>query len=381
MNDGGFVIAGNTSSYDGDVIGRYDTISNVGWVIKIDSIGNLQWQKLLSGSAESIIQTLDGGFLISGSVTPNDSNAYLSYIDYYWMIKLDSNHNFQWHSCDGSNNGGYCNSAIQTSDGRFAFLGSAYYNVGDVSGAHGGADVWLVKLSDINIVKRKQREICSLCNGSVTINASGGPPAYSYIWNTGATTDTISNLCHGIFTVTVTDATGQIGFCSETIINDTVTVYGTQIPASCWSCPNGSATLHPSGGSGVYYYSWQGFPDTTATLSGLPHGFVYGCVTDSMGCIACDSIDVQSPVGINEINNADSSIRIFPNPTSAKINFQIPKQFGRPNLMQIYTSIGELVSSITNSSELDLTTLKEGIYFIVVTNDRGEKLKAIVVKV
>lgn len=380
-SDGGFVIAGNSESYDGDVIGRFDTVSNVGWIIKIDSVGNLEWQKLLSGSAESIIQTQDGGFLISGSLTPNDSNAYLSYIDYFWMVKLDSNHNFQWHSCDGNKNGGYCNSAIQTFDGKYAFLGTVYNNGGDVSGAHGGADIWLVKFSEINIIKNKLREICSLCNGSVNVSVNGGTPPYSYLWNTGATTDSITNLCHGTYTLTITDALGQIGFCSEMIINDTVKVYGTQTPASCWLCPNGSATLYPLGGSGVFHYSWQGFPDTTATLLGLPNGWVYGCVTDSLGCVDCDSIEVQSPVGVNEVNKVDKYLHIFPNPTSAKLILQIPEHFGKPNLAQVYSLIGELIISVEKSSELDLTILKEGIYFIVVTNDKGEKLKAIAMKV
>jgi hypothetical protein len=379
--DGGFVIAGNTESYDGDVIGRYDTTSNVGWVIKIDSIGNLQWQKFLSGNAESVIQTQDGGFLISGSLTPNDSNAYLSNTAYYWIIKLDSNHNFQWHSCDETMNGGYCVSAIQTFDSKYAFLGFVYSNGGDVSGAHGGEDIWLVKLSELNIVKSKNQEVCSLCNGALTVNISGGTAPYTYLWNTGATTDSISNLCHGTYNVIVTDAVGHSGFCSDIIINDTVRVYGTQTPATCWFCPNGSATLHPTGGSEVYHYSWQGFPDTTVTLSGLPHGWVYGCVTDSLGCVACDSIDVQSPVGIDEINDANSAIQIFPNPTTGKINIQTSKEFGLVNSVQIYSSIGELMMTIENSVVLNLAAFKGGIYFIVATNIRGEKLKVIVVKV
>lgn len=380
-SDGGYIMAGQTSSNDGDVTG-YLAQYGEGWVVKIDSIGNIQWQKCFGGTASTAVQTLDGGFLISGTVAPNDSDATLfPWIENYWLVKIDSAGNFQWHSCDGPKNGGYCNSAVQTTDGRFAFLGTVYNNGGDVSGAHGGQDVWLVKLSNINIEKSKQREICSQCNGSVMIKASGGTPTYSYLWNSGATTDTISNLCHGTFAVTVTDASGQTGFCSEVIFNDTVTVYGNQLPASCWSCPDGSATLHPSGGSGVYHYSWLGFPDTTATLSGLPHGFVYGCVTDSMGCIACDSIDVLSPVGIEEIYSPTNLIKIFPNPTSGEINLKISKQFGQPNIVNIYSSMGELIVTVENSSIIDLANCKAGIYLVLVTNGRGEILRTIVLKV
>ena len=139
--------------------------------------------------------------------------------------------------------------------------------------------------------------------------------------------------------------------------------------------------MHPSGGSGVYHYSWLGFPDTTATLSGLPHGFVYGCVTDSMGCIACDSIDVLSPVGIEEIYSPTNLIKIFPNPTSGEINLKISKQFGQPNIVNIYSSMGELIVTVENSSIIDLANCKAGIYLVLVTNGRGEILRTIVLKV
>ena len=379
-SDGGFIIAGQTSSNDGDVIG-YNAQFEEGWIIKIDSIGNLQWQKCLGGQASTAVQTSDGGFLIAGNVAPNDSDQTLyPNIEYFWLVKLDSAHNFQWHSCDGYKNGGYCNTAIQTYDGKYAFLGNVYNNGGDVTGAHGGKDIWLVKLSDLNIIKSKQREICSLCNGFITINATGGTPPYSFLWSTGETTDSISNLCHGTYSVTVTDAMGLIGACSENIMNDTVRVYGTQTPASCWSCPDGTATLHPTGGSGLYHYSWQGFSDTTATLTGLPNGSVYGCVTDSFGCAACYSIEVMSPVGLDEISDKRNFIYISPNPTSDKIYIESSEEFGQINSVQVYNSIGELVIFVENSITIDFASMKSGIYFIIATNMKGHKLKAIAMK-
>jgi hypothetical protein len=380
-NDGGYIIAGQTSSDDGDVKGYLAKYSE-GWIIKIDSVGNLQWQKCLGGNASTAIQTLDGGFLIGGNLAANDSDAILfPNIEYYWMIKLDNNHNFQWHTCDGNKNGGYSNAAIQTFDGKYVVLGRVNKNFGDVNGAHGGQDVWLVKFSDLNFIKSYEREICSQCNGNASIKVTGGTPPYSYKWSNGNTTNKITNLCHSTYTVSVTDSKNRKGFGSIIIINDILQVRMTQSSASCWTCPDGSATLHPSGGSGVYYYSWPGFPDTTPTLIGLPRGSAYGCVTDSMGCIVCDSIEVTSSAGLYDIVTNDKNIHIFPNPTSSIINLQFPKEFGQPKVVEVFSSIGKSLMTSRNISSLDLSNLKNGIYFIFVTNDKGEKLKTIAIKI
>ena len=80
---------------------------------------------------------------------------------------------------------------------------------------------------------------------------------------------------------------------------------------------------------------------------------------------------------LTKLNKADEYLQIFPNPTSTKINLQIPKQFGEPNRVQIYSSIGKLIITVEHSLVLDLTTFDKGIYFIVVTNEKGEKLKSI----
>ena len=49
----------------------------------------------------------------------------------------------------------------------------------------------------------------SNCTGTATCNPTGGTPPYSYKWNTGETTQTISNKCSGTYTVTCKDSTGK----------------------------------------------------------------------------------------------------------------------------------------------------------------------------
>jgi len=54
-------------------------------------------------------------------------------------------------------------------------------------------------------------------DGSVSVSANGGTPSYSYLWNNGATTASVSNLSAGIYSVTVTDAGGCSATCSRSV--------------------------------------------------------------------------------------------------------------------------------------------------------------------
>jgi hypothetical protein len=57
-------------------------------------------------------------------------------------------------------------------------------------------------------------------NGQAWVTASGGTPPYTYLWSTGATTDTIQNLFAGNYTLTVTDANGCIAEGAVTVVEN-----------------------------------------------------------------------------------------------------------------------------------------------------------------
>lgn len=56
-----------------------------------------------------------------------------------------------------------------------------------------------------------------VCDGSATVNASGGTPPLQYLWTSGDTTSSASGLCAGIYFVTVTDANGCSNSSSVTV--------------------------------------------------------------------------------------------------------------------------------------------------------------------
>ncbi len=152
--DGGFAVIGTTYSNDGNVSGNHG-ISNI-WVIKLDSLGNLVWQKCFGGSLAEmgflIKQTFDGGYVLVGQSVSDDFDlaGHFNFTDDFWLIKVDSAFNIQWSHCYGGSGGEWPYDIQQTSDSGFIIAGNCGSNDGDVIGYHGGVDDgWLVKTDKI----------------------------------------------------------------------------------------------------------------------------------------------------------------------------------------------------------------------------------------
>jgi len=163
--DGGFVVAGfagpGVPGYHNGISG---TIADM-YVIKLDSGGNLEWQKAFGGSgddfAHDIQQTSDGGYILAGGTNSKNNGdvsgnhiyydssegAYLASID-YWIVKLDSTGNMQWQRCLGGTGEDTANAVRQTSDGGYIIAGRSNSNNGEVTGNHGNYDYWVVKLDN-----------------------------------------------------------------------------------------------------------------------------------------------------------------------------------------------------------------------------------------
>jgi hypothetical protein len=149
-SDGGYIVAGYTYSNDGDVSGNHG--SSDYWVVKLTSSGTIQWQKCLGGSsddlANSIRQTADGGYIAAGYTYSNDGDVSLNQGNAdYWVVKLNSNGIPEWQRCLGGSSYDIANSVRQTIDGGYVVVGSASSNDGEASYNHGYSDILVVKLA------------------------------------------------------------------------------------------------------------------------------------------------------------------------------------------------------------------------------------------
>jgi uncharacterized delta-60 repeat protein len=137
-SDGGYIVAGHTKSFGA---GYVDS-----WVLKLSSIGNIEWQKTYGGSdedtAHSIQQTSDGGYIVAG----HTKSFGAGYVD-YWVLKLSSIGKIEWQKTYGTSNSDRAPSIQQTSDGGYIVAGNTTF-----PGAK-YVDYWILKLSSVGNIE------------------------------------------------------------------------------------------------------------------------------------------------------------------------------------------------------------------------------------
>ena len=130
-SDGGYILTGWTGSYGA---GSSDV-----WLVKLGSDGEDEWNKTFGGSAldggDSVKETLDGGFIITGR---SDSFCSGGNGD-AWLVKTDMYGNELWNRSYGGHYLDYGKSVLQTSDSGYIFCGSTS------SFGAGSHDAWLVR--------------------------------------------------------------------------------------------------------------------------------------------------------------------------------------------------------------------------------------------
>jgi len=178
--------------------------------------------------------------------------------------------------------------------------GNYFVEVTDSNGCSTG--LLPLTITDINPLTAALTATNVSCNGAgdgaIDLEVSGGFSPYSYLWSNGETTQDLSNITAGTFTVEITDSSGcsiiGSGVVSEPdVVSSTISVrtYGSGgYHVSCYGFSNGELTVVASGGTPPYTYLWS---DTAgqigSTAIGLPLGSYTVTITDSRGCTATNS--------------------------------------------------------------------------------------------
>ncbi len=159
--DGGYILGGRSSSFiSGDKTensqGDYDY-----WIVKTNSLGNIQWQNTIGGNKRdylhSVQQTFDGGYILGGYSNSNISGDKTenSTSHDYWIVKTDSIGNIQWQNTIGGNNVDELQSIQQTADSGYILGGWSYSSIsGDKSeDCRGYQDYWIVKTDSMGVIE------------------------------------------------------------------------------------------------------------------------------------------------------------------------------------------------------------------------------------
>lgn len=149
--DGGYVLVGGVYSDGGDTSVSYG--QRDAWVVKVDSSGNVLWDKHYGGwmneIATSIAPTADGGFLVAGEMGEDAVNAPgTNGSQDAWVLRLDPNGNELWQRCLGGSSGEITPVIHATDDGGAILSCSTYSSDGDITTVlKGMVDIWVVKLN------------------------------------------------------------------------------------------------------------------------------------------------------------------------------------------------------------------------------------------
>ena len=158
--DGGFIMLGTTNQAGGEVTLHYgDEFDYDWWVVKTDSLGNLQWQKTLGGTGQEsgygTILSIDSAYYLISSSGSTDHNctdtfwhpAVSTGYDYY-VLKLDTGGNVLWDSSyGGSNDEDEAYAMFDTRDSCIVITGITLSDNYMVTEYVGDGDMWVIKIN------------------------------------------------------------------------------------------------------------------------------------------------------------------------------------------------------------------------------------------
>jgi len=196
--------------------------------------------------------------------------------------------------------------------------GSYTVSVSDVNGCTNSATYTITQPAALNTVIDTTVNIS--CNGSndgfIRTTTTGGSAPYTYSWNTTPvkTTDDISALTAGPYTLIVQDNSGCTATRTATITEPQpliVNITASQ-NASCFGRSDGSATVSVSGGTTPYVALWNTTPvQTTPVATNLPAGFYSVLVVDDNNCSLSDTITITQPAQIALVPTNAQNISCF----------------------------------------------------------------------
>jgi hypothetical protein len=200
--------------------------------------------------------------------------------------------------------------------------------------------------------------VCGQSNGNVDLSVTGGNSPYTYNWSSGQTTQDLTGVPPGPYTVTITDNNGCTATHTATVANNTININITGVVTQNTTCngANGAinTTITPAG---TYVIQWSS-GETTEDLSNLAPGTYTIVATSGVSCTGSATFTV-----LNQPNN--------PNISSTQVNTTCELSNGSINV-----SVSGGVAPYTynwdsGQTTEDLSTIPAGTYLLTVTGANG----------
>ncbi len=372
-NDGGFVAIADIYSQGGDITNWYGSYD--GWIVKLDSLGNKEWDYTIgTANLEYIIgitQTNDNGYIAAAAGRPDGTTGninctpFTSYRDDAIMYKLDSLGNHEWHKCYGGSENDALVRILSLDDGYLA-AGYGKSNDGDLTGSgwHGGIDIWLIRTDLYGEI------IWQKCYGG---SNNEGPERIFQTSDGGFM----------VFGVTQSFDGDVVGNPSNSSAKSSIWIIKVDSTGELlWQqCIGGHASEKVFGviQNGDYDYTVAGKMDFSPSYDVNCSNFIYGSFNNYwVFGISDTTVNVPETLQIND------RINIYPIPAKAVLNIDFPDDYNIQNtIIEIVDINGRTMlkmKPISNSTQLDIKRINNGLYVVKIQNERILITKKVIVQ-
>ncbi|TAL62002.1 MAG: hypothetical protein EPN85_03510, partial [Bacteroidetes bacterium] len=251
----------------------------------------------------------------------------------------------------------------QTTSAAIGLCATSYtVTITDMNGCTKSQNTALTQPAALTATASVTNVLCiNACDGAATVTPSGGINPYSFAWNPGGfTTQSVSGLCAGTYSLTTTDVNGCSAFGSVIVTQPTaLTTTITKTDANCYSTCTGTAAVISAGGSGSHSYLWLPSEQVTQTPLFLCAGTHTVLISDNNNCVKSDTITVGQPLGV------PITVTVTPTSCGLKSGTAVASVSGTgaiPPFSYLWTT-GSIGTSVSG--------LDAGIYRINVTDGNG----------
>ena len=203
--------------------------------------------------------------------------------------------------------------------------------------------------------------------GSIDLTVTGND-TYTYQWSNGASTEDLTNLIPGTYSVTITASNGCAYAETFEVINACMGYAATAEITDDMNNSTGAIDVTVSGGTSPFTFLWSN-GEETEDISNLPSGDYTLEITDAIGCVFTDSYFVDNLVDVEDIDGL-TTLTLSPNPNAGFFEIALEMERNVAVQLSVFNAIGQEIYRVSEQSftnhtyQIDLSKEAKGTYWV-----------------